>query len=58
MDQIIKSAKKHIADEKRRLSFYKDVIVAFEGADCDVLGECAGQDPIFDQALAKSGYDV
>jgi len=46
--ELIEAAKATITNEDERASFYKEMIYAFEDADCDTLDECVGSDDVFD----------
>ena len=50
---LIASAKLHIQSGEERKAFYRDMIDAFEEADCDTLGECCGDDDMFDEAMQE-----
>jgi hypothetical protein len=50
---LITSAKAHIESGHERKRFYMDMIEAFEEADCDTLGECCGEDDMFDEAMQE-----
>ena len=50
---LIASAKEHIESGHERKRFYMDMIEAFEEAHCDTLGECCGDDDMFDEAMQE-----
>lgn len=53
MEDVIRAAKPAIKHTKARKKFFKKVIEAFEGYDCDTLSECFGTDEAFDDAYRE-----
>lgn len=45
-----------VKDNDLRQKVYEKLIPIFEDHDCDVLEECCGEDPAYDEALALAGY--
>ena len=58
MCDVIAAIRPRVLQEKARLEIYRELIDAFEEMDCDTLGECAGEDDVFDEALRAAGHDI
>ena len=48
MSGIIRTAKRHVPDEKTRVLIYRDIVDVLRDRDWDTLNECCGEDPAYD----------
>lgn len=57
-NSVIKVIKPNIADKKKRVEIYKELIVAFVDSDWDTLDECLGADDAYDEAVDELYPDL
>jgi hypothetical protein len=57
--EVIDIVRRHVPEWWMRVRIYKELIVAFEGEDCDTLFECLDKDSAFAEAwtMHESGKE-